>query len=538
MTRTRWIIAAVTLFALWLIGALVCVPRMERALAAAAQRTLSQQPALASRLGRLQLTFDGQQAQLAGSVRTAEDRQVIAAALRDLVRAPTPLTGSLGLRLNPVSAVLNHIEVSPYPPGWLLLAATGSQARLLGTAATEFEARDLTRSVQENWQANGGVTAGTLTTDAASHDEAASVTRTLRGVPPPPQTAQVHLAQIGQPWQELPLHQPDEVVQAQAQALGVSAADWQQRVLPLLRELRDTLDQQHHAAAEKSRLARLPPGHLFIAIREAEVIIRGAVGSAAMKHEILDAALALYAPRRVHDEIRISPQRRPSGEFGAVTTALLPTGNTDRERALFFGLGGDAWEAVDWQIASAEQSWKNSLPAGLDPKLLQGDSSLLTDWLQGSGTHRPASVLPLLPSFITLALFDAKAILSGQIAEESLRVQLIAAARQAYAPHLLVSSDDLQVRGNCQPSTNAFHTLKSLPPPPAVGSAGVFAIATPGSTWTLLPVTPTLVEAGGLAKSTQLPTGISPGLIEELSAEAIELLRLKMLNLPSPISAH
>lgn len=538
MTRARWITSAATLLVLWLVGALVCVPRMERDLAAAAQNTLARQPALASRFGRLRLDFDGLQARLTGSVRTAQDRQAAAAAVRDLVRAPTPLAGGLGMRLNPVSAVRDDIEITPNPPGWLLLAAAGSQARLLGTAATDYEARDLLRSVQESWSSQGGTSAGALATDAAAHDEAASVSRTLRGVPVPPQTAQAHLAQIGQPWQEIPLHLPDEVLLAKAQSLGVSADAWRRQVLPALHELRAVLKQQQLAEAERRRQAGLPPGHLFIASRAMEVVLRGEVGTAAMKRDILDAALAVFAPRRVHDEIRVSPQRRPDGEFGPITTALLPAAQSAADRSLFLCLGGGAWQSVDWQIASAEQSWRQKLPGDIKPALLGEDSAALTDWLNDSApqTHLPAS--PLQPSFITLALFDSKAILSGQIAEEALRAQLIAAARLAYSPRLLVSADDLHVRGDCQPAgAEVFHTLKSLPPAPAASSAGSFAIAAPGGTWRLLPVTPALVEPGGLAKSTQLPAGISPGLIEELSAASLELLRLRLANLKPRLSA-
>jgi hypothetical protein len=63
---------------------------------------------------------------LSGAVRTAQDRSTLEQAVSELVRAPTPLAASLGLRLNPVSAVHNEIEVAPLPPGWLLLAATGT----------------------------------------------------------------------------------------------------------------------------------------------------------------------------------------------------------------------------------------------------------------------------------------------------------------------------------------------------------------------------------------------------------------------------
>ena len=535
MTRARWTLSAVTLCALWLLGAFVCVPRMQRELDAAAHSALAQQITLVKRLGRLHLAFDGQQAQLSGSVRTRQDRLTIEAAVRDLVRAPAPWTASLGLRLNPVSAVHSVIEVAPYPSGWLLLAATGAQARLLGTAASDYEARDLARSVQESWSTKGGVAEGTPGTDGENHDEAANVAATLRAVPSPQQTAQAHLARIGQPWQEISLLKSDDALLAEAHALGVSAAEWQQHLLPALRELREALQQQRLAEAETSRLARLPPGHLFIAVREQQVIMRGEVGSAAMKRAVLDDALAVFAPRRLVDEIRVSAQRRPTGDFGPITTALLPQETDKTGKTCFLSLSGEAWQPVDWQSASDAQPWKKNLPAGLAPALLQHDSTVLSDWLQGAGKGMPVPTKPQ-PAFITLALFSSKAILSGQIAEAASHAQLIAAARQAYAPRILVSSDALRINGNCPPASNVFHTLKSLPSPPAAGSAGILAIATPGSTWTLLPITPALVEAGGLAQSSQLPTGIPASLIEELSAEAIEQLRRWISNFKFQIS--
>ncbi len=535
MNRARWILSAATLLVFWLIGAFIFVPRMQRDLEAAAQNTLSQQATLAKRLGGLRLVFDGQQAHLSGSVRTIQDRLIIEAAVQDLVRAPTPLTGGLGMRLNPVSNVLNEIEIAPYPPGWMLLAAAGTRARLLGTAASEYEARDLARSVQESWSSKGGMVEGSPGTDADTHDEAANVSATLRGVPSPQPAAQAHLARIGQPWRELSLAKTDDALLAEASALGVSESEWRQHLLPALRELRGTLKQQRLAEAESIRLAGLPPGHLFIAAHDQQVILRGEVGSTSMKRAILDEALSVFAPRRVHDEIRVSPQRRPSGEFGPITTALLPSEKGKNSRSLFLGLGGDAWKPVDWQIAAAEQSWKKELPAGLNPALLQNDSATLSGWLQDAGTHPTAPSLQPEPAVLTLVLFGSKAILAGQIAEESVRAQLIAAARQAYGPRILLLSDGVRVRGNCQPASNIFHTLKSLPPAPAAGSAGILAIATPGNNWKVIPVTPQLIEAGGLAKSPQFPADIPAGIVEELAAEGIEQLRLHLSNQSSTL---
>lgn len=531
MTRARWILSAASLFALWLMGALVCLPHLQRDLETAAQEVLSQQPALRQRMGGLHLVFDGLQARLTGSMRTQEDRSRVENTVRDLVRLPAPLSAGLGRQLNPVSAVQSEIEVIPSPPGWMLLAADGAHARLLGTAANALEARDLAHSVQEAWGIRGGVSEGLPGTDAENHDEAASVTTTLRSVPAPQSSVQAYLARIGQAWQELALNQSDTELRAEARAQGVSDAEWETQVRPALDALRATLQRQHLAQAESERLARLPPGYLFIAVRDQQIILRGEVGTSAMKQEILEDALGTFAPRRLHDEIRVSAQRRPSGDFGPITTALLPQEGKAGGKSCFLSFSGEAWKTVDWQITPREQSWKDDLPAGLDARLLQNDSAVLSNWLQGDDSHSPAPAQPTDPAFIALALFGTKALVSGQVAEEAVRAQIIAAVRLAYSPPFIVISDQVHVRGSCEPSGSILHTLKSLPPPPATKAAGIFAIAKPGSTWTLIPVTRELVEAGGLAKSGLLPAGIPAGVVEDLTAEAIEQLRL---HLPPP----
>jgi hypothetical protein len=528
MTRARWFLSAASLFALWLVGALVCVPRLQRALETAAQDALAQQPALRKRLGGLHLAFDGQQARLTGSVRTLQDRSLIEAAVQEQVSAPVPLSASLGRSLNPVISVQSEIEVTPNPPGWLLLAANGTHAHLLGTAANAYEARDLTRSVQESWSAQGGTSEGAPGIDPDSHDEAAQVSATLRAVPAPQSTAQAYLARIGQAWQDLALTQTDAELLATAQTLGVSADEWREQVRPVLEKLRAVLRQQRSAQAEQERLARLPPGHLFIAVRDQQIILRGEVGSEAMKRLILEDALATFTPHRLHDEIRVSAHRRPSGDFGPLTTALLPLDGEEGDKSFFLSFSDAAWKPVDWQIAASEQAWHQDLPTSLDARPLQNDSARLCRWLEGDDTDLPPPSLPMEPAFITLVLFDSRAFLSGQVAGEAVREQLIAAVRQAYSPPFLVSSEGIHVRGDCEPGGNILQTLKSLPPPPTAGSAGMFAIARPGSTWTLIPVTPELVEAGGLRKSKLIPAGIPATVVEDLSAEAIERLRLHL----------
>jgi|GEM_PF-647992 len=544
MTRARWIQSAASLFALWLVGALVCLPHLQRDLETAALDVLAQQPALRHRMSGLHLEFSGQQARLSGSVRTPQDRSLIESTMSDRVRVPAPFSLGFWRHLNPVSSVRSELEVVPSPPGWMLLAANGGQARLLGTAANAYEARDLAHGVQNAWSTRGGSSDGMPGSDAENHDEAASVSATLRSVPAPPTGVQAYLARIGQSWQELTLGQSDEDLRAAALALGVSEEEWQQQVLPALNDLRATQQRQHIAQAENERLAHLPVGYLFLAVRDQQVILRGEVGTAEVKRGVLADALAAFAPRRLHDEIRVSALRRPTDDFGPITTALLPEEGKVGGKSCFLSFSGEAWKPVDWQTAPSEQSWKHDLPAGvtgaflprpnqpggLASNSLLSDSTLLSNWLQGDDSHAPAPPQPTDPAFVTLALFGTKAILSGQVAEEAVRAQLIAAVRQAYSPPLLVTCDDLHVRGDCEPSGRILHTLKSLPRAPAAGSAGLFAIASPGSTWKSIPVTRPLVEAGGLAQSGQLPAGIPAARVEELSAEAIEQLRLHLAH--------
>lgn len=530
MTRERWILSAACLAVLWLLGALVFLPGMQRTLQAAAQEVLSHQPGLEKRLGALELSFSGQQARLRGSVRTEQDRRQIEAAVRDLVRAPTQLSGSMGLKLNPVGGLRSEIEIAPYAPGWLLLAAEGPQARLLGTAASSYEARDLARSVQDQWDSRGGTAQGTPGTDSDAHDEAASVSATLRGLPPPPPGAQAWLARIGQGWRELVLHSTDTALQAEAQAAGVSDDEWQRQILPVLESLRAARRQQERAELDAERLARMPPGHLFLAARGQEIILSGEVGSENAKRAVLEEALAAFSPRRLHDQIRINKDRRPGGDFGPMTTALLPEKDKPKAKTCFLGLAGDAWKPVDWQTAVKEQAWKNDLPGMLDARDLEADSAAVCGWLDGTGGSTPVPSQAVRPAFLSLAVFGSRVILSGQVAEEAAHAMSLDAVRRAYSPPFPVISDSFHVHGDCSRSRGILHTLKSLPSAPKAGSAGFLAIAPPGGDWAVMPVTRDLVEAGGISRSGKVPAGIPAALVEELSAEAMEELRLHLAH--------
>ncbi|MEZ5384413.1 MAG: hypothetical protein R3F13_02740 [Prosthecobacter sp.] len=529
MNRERWIVSTVTLSLLWLLGALLILPGMEKALQTAARSRMESDASLTGRLERVTLTFDGQMAQLGGEVRSIRDRESIEAAVRDHVRASAGFAAGMSLRLNPVASVNNEIALAPYPPGWLLLAAEGAKARLTGAVASEFEARDLARSILDRWSAGGGMVEGEPIIDASNHDEAPDVAATLRGLPAPQALAQAHIAKIGNRWITLNVEKSESALLTEVKALGIGEEDWKKHLQPALRRVRQTRQAQRAAETEAQRLAALPAGHVFLAARQGEVLMRGEVGSTAVKNSLLDDALKFFAPRQVRDEIRVSSGRRPVAEFGPVTTALLPDENDRQEKSLFLGFGGEAWHAVDWKVGDDAKPWEGDLPAGVRQEWLLADSARVIAWLQGA--PEPEKSAP--PSFVTLAVCDGKVILGGQLAGESARTQIIAAVRRACPPDSVVLYDDLHLKASAQRWSGILHTVKSLPQFPAGGLS--FALAVPGSDWIELPVTFDLIEAGGIARSGLLPPDLPAALVDSHSTEAMEHFRARLPAHPPPL---
>lgn len=537
MTRARWATAALVFALLWLGSAALLAPRLQAQLQAAAQRTLAQlAPTVpAHSLDHLQVTFTGQQAQLSGHVRHPEEHHAVLKALRENVHlAPLPL--GIGAGLNPISQVQDAVEVRPLSPGWLILASTGSQARLLGTVASEYEARDLTRSLQDTWGLQGGRIDGQLRVDTTTHDESATPRASLTGVPSPLAEAALHVATIGTSWQTLPLEMPDEALRARLTSSGVTEQEWQRQVLPALQDARARHQEQTRAAAERRRIAALPPSHLFIATRGQEVTLRGQVADEATKRELLDEALAAFAPLRIHDEVDVNARCRPGNDFAPLTKALLPPAADPQGKSLYLGVDDEAWKAVDWQVAADAQPWKDDVPPALPRDWVQEDSTSVIEWLQGAAKPEPDR--RILPSFISLALFGDRAILSGQVAEESARSQMVAAVRQTYGPNIGVSHENLRVNADCRPFPGILNVLKSLPSAPQAGHRppARFAVATAAG-WLILPVTPDLLEAGGLTRTGLFSEELPALLVEERSQEALEQLRLWHSRLVDSLSA-
>ena len=527
MTRVRWMIAGFWLLAFWLLAGMVVAPALQSQLEVQASAILKGKP---TGYEAVKVQFDGQRAILRGQVRHEDQRAQILSAAEKEVRGVGPLSA----KLNPVQHVVDELEIVPYPPGWLLLAANGTRGQLLGAAATEFESRDLYRHIQDRWGAKGGRIESKLKAFPELHDEAPDLKQTLAQIPLPNareggDSAQIQIASLGGPWQRLVPDAKDDRLMEQSLAIGISRQEWEKSILPLIQNVRRYQSEQRSRAEETTRQAKLPPPHLFLAARENRLLVRGETATVGIKREFLNALIISFPEWRVIDDVRINPECRAVSDFGPITTALLPDPlNEDSKtkgKSLMLGLSGDAWKPVDWIVGTDAQPWKEDLPKDLPANMLQDDHRMVIGWLQGETKGIPTLPIRAQPSFLTLTLLPDKVIFAGQLAEESLHTQLIEAARQKYSGHAIVISDPLLVRGTCAPSTDIQQTLRSLPPLPEAGSPGSIAFATPGLVWKTIPASTGIDQVGAVAKSGILPADFPAAMAEDTFWDGFDHLR-------------
>lgn len=536
MTPLRWLIAAFWLFAFWLYAGWVVAPGIQRGLSARASATVASLP---TGYSPVQVRFDGQRAILTGRVRKDSQRAEILSTVQNRLRTEGPLSS----RLNPVQQVSDELDLSPYPAGWLLLAANGTRGQLLGTSASDFEARDLHALLEDRWNAQGGHLENRVKTMPDLHDEATDLKPTLAKLPLPDSrgggdSAQVQISRIGGEWRRLVIDAKDDLLREQTLALGISAPDWEKSILPLIQSVRRYQSEERQRLVEAERQARLPPPHVFLAAREKRLLVRGELASMSLKRELLNSLISTFPEWRVLDDLRVNPQRRAIAEFGPITSALLPDEQDEdtktRGKSLFLGLSGAAWQPVDWLVSSTAQPWKELLPSDLSSELLLADHRMVIDWLQGKATGIPALPIRAQPSFLTLTLLPGKVILAGQLAEEALHTQLLEAVRQKYAAAASINTESLLVRGTCEPSADIQQTLRSLPPLPAADSQGSLAFARPGSVWKSLPASPGIEQPGAIAKVGLLPTDFPAAMAEDTFWDGFEYLRQHWKSLVKP----
>jgi hypothetical protein len=527
MTRARWLIAGFWLLAFWLLAGMLVAPALERDLAARAAAVLAELP---TGYEAVKVQFDGQRAILTGQVRHEEQRQQIRSAAEQRVRSG----GFLSARLNPVQGVTDSMEIVPYPPGWLILAANGKRGQLIGAAASDYEARDLFKLMQDRWSTKGGRLANKLVALPDRHDEAPDLKQTLAQLPLPyaqegADSAQIQIASLGGAWQRLLPDAQDDRLLEQTLAVGVTHQEWEKSILPLIQSVRVYQSDQRKLAAEADRQAKLPPPHLFVAARENRLLVRGETATIGIKREFLNALIITFPEWRIFDDVRVNSDCRAVSDFGPITTALLPDPlNEDpktKGKSLMLGLSGAAWKHVDWIVGTEAQPWKTDLPKDLPAERLQDDHRMVISWLQGDSKGIPSLPIRAQPSFLTLTLLPDRVIFAGQLAEEALHTQLIEAARQKYAGQAIVISDPLLVRGTCAPSADIQQTLRSLPPLPEVGSPGSIAFATPGQVWKSIPASTGIDAAGAVAKSGILPSDFPAAMAEDTFWDGFDHLR-------------
>ncbi len=527
MTRTRWLIAGLWLLAFWLAAALVVAPRLQQDLETAARAATRDLP---TGYQAPETRVAGQVATVSGRVRRPSQRAEIVATLKDKIRAEGPL----GADLNPIQKVNDALEVVPYPPGWLMIAANGTRGQLLGVAATEYEARDLANLLGQKWSEKGGYLDNRIKPNPELYDESLTAQAVLARLPMPRadvsgDSAQIQLARIGGEWQRLVLDAKDDHLREKVIAMGIEASDWEKSIQPALQNVRNYQANQREKAAEAERQAKLPPPHLFLAARDKRLLVRGEVATLALKRERLNALIDAFPEWRVLDDVRVNAQRRAVADFGPISEALLPSETSEDLRlagkSLVLGLPGEAWKRVDFEVGGEAQPWKDLLPTDLPPAMLQDDSRMVVEWLQGSAKGIPKLPVRLQPSFITLTLLPDKVIIAGQLAEEPARTQVIESARQKYAGRAVVMAESLLARGTCEPSGDLQQTLRSFPDLPEPASKGVIAFSRPGQAWKSIPASEKLLEPGAVAASGLLPQEFPAAMAEDTFLDGFDHLR-------------
>lgn len=536
MTRDRWFIASSWLLLFWLIAGTVWIPAIQNQLQTKAELSIHE---VKTGYPPIHIRFDGQVAHLEGKVRNEQQRQQ----LEEQVAKKLAPMGFFATTLNPVVGVHNDVEVEPYPPGWLLLAAQGPRAVLYGTLASSEESRDLSRLTQEIWDKHRGRLTGVIKVNADRFDEAAAIQTTLDQLPPPlrnedADTAQVYVANLGKGWEKLPLELDDPSLREKISSYPITDEEWNETLKPALARTRHYLQTERKRIAETKHQATLPPPHLFFAARDQRLLLRGEVATLKIKRELLNVVIGNFPDWRVIDDIRVNDQRREVADFGPITTALLPL-KTDEatSKTLALGLSGAAWEFLDWQSTEEPPKWARVLPKSLSAALLNEDHRMVSQWLQGSAQGIPALAIPAQPSFLTLTLLPDKVILAGQLAEEPLRMKLIESVRRAYSGKATLFTDALLARGTCEPTEDVEQTIRSLPPLPNKDGTPVVAFARPGQTWKSEEATPALLKPGALSKSEMIPPDFPAAMAEDtFMAEAYDHLRHYWKPQASPTS--
>lgn len=524
MTRNDWLISILMLGAFWMVGWTVWIPRIESSLETAARDALAS-GSEARWFRDVTITFSGQQAVLAGTVTREPHRQLAQQIIQQQLRA-TPV---LGMRLSPLTTLTNSIETEPLPPGWALLAVAGDTVHLEGVAASEPERDAIVAEVQRSFARPGIKIRPAVRIDDERAGECADLGATLKSLAPVLNSSGrdgvVLAARLGGNWRSFHSASGDEIRDALLSA-GSTPEEWERTLAPLVKSSTEVRVKLRLAAEEEARLAKLPPPHLFIAMRGNEVMLRGAVGTAELKNRIIESALHAYRGLRLLDEIRVAADRRPRVDLTGLLQNLPPASLLGTEQKIALGIPGHPWGTASVAGKEPGAAVGALLPSGFDPGLAAEDGEAVTGWLKSTASSSAGKLLP----YLALSIFDDRVWLRGEVAEESTRSQILDAARRMYPNHVLVHFIRLNAR-RASAADRVPETCRSFPPAPAANETGVMAFALAGDSWQAASVAPEMFSLDGFAKSGIVPKEFATEAAYEEFEESIDALRAHLEHL-------
>lgn len=486
----------------------------------------------------LKVAVAGQSVRLTGTANRQTDiDRMVKLASHDL-RLPGVLDA--GLRFNPVRQVINQIRLVIRPEGWGVLAATGTAVHLRGISGSESEANRLELAVRSSGQLSR-MFASDLAVDGEIFIESDQLETTIQSVPELTSEAikQGLLAVTiwGRKWKVLDVTKPAEVLRKEVLALGLPETAWESDLFTEVERVRSAREAYVSAEEEKSRLERLAPGHVVMAVRGSQVLLRGELGTPQSCELLADAIRLAAQDRVVIDELAHSSHRKPedSPKLLASTVPRMPVGLLAKFIAV--GTPGSGWKTFDMDSVDLENQasiTQAMLPEGLDLRLALPDVTTALTWINSIDAAPMQRDVARMPPYFMLTAVGNHVYLRGAVAEEAVRTQVEAAVRRLYASREL----DVEVRldGTCQSIGQALQTLATLPPPPSPETSGFIAFAFGGEEWRRKPIQARLLEPAGLQQSGLLPDGLSVNLFmpDLLSVAPAVKAHLGQLSLGPP----
>ena len=445
-------------------------------------------------------------------------------------------------RFNPVRQVTSEITLEVRPEGWGVLAATPSGVHVRGTAGSDTEANRIGLAVRSAGQL-GRNFASDLAADGEVFLESDHLETTIQSTPALTDDLmkQGFLAVTlwGREWQVLDVTKPAETLRRRIQDLGLPAEAWDTDLFAEVLRVQEARTTYLKIEQEKQRQASLAPGHVVMALRGDEMLLRGELGTELACRLLADAVRGAGRDRTVVDQLSHSSHRKPDETSRLLATSLPPLPGGQLARFLAVGTPSSGWKIINLSTVEVEDPGTLSqamLPSGLDLRLVLPDVITALNWVHSVGNAPTLHQAASCPAYFMITAVGPHVYLRGAVADEAARTQIEAAARRVYATREL--DIDVRLSTTCKPMGQALQTLATMPPPPPSDSAGYIAFAFAGDVWRSKPAQAQLLEPAGLQQSGLLPDGVCaallmPDVLAVAPAVKAQLARLA-LNPPAP----